>query len=189
MKLILGSKSPGRKQVLRRAGYEFEVMTADIDEKGIRSDDFEELPLLLARAKAEALVKQIEEPAMLITSDQVVVYNGELREKPETEKQARKYLSSYGDAPVYTNTAVVVVNTQTGQEAEGLDVAKLSLQQLPPSLIEALILEGRVLHAAGGIIVEHPLMAPYVQIIQGSLDSITGLPLTLTEKLIAEVNI
>lgn len=187
MKLILGSKSYGRKHVLQRAGYEFEVMSADIDEKAIRSDDFEELPLFLARAKAEALVKQIEEPAILITSDQVVVFDGQLREKPETEIQARKYLTSYSGKWLQANTAVVVTNTETGKQAEALDIAKAYINSIPQAVIDQLIHEGKVMYAAGGIIVEHPLIAPYITEIQGSLDSITGLPVLLTKKLIAEV--
>src|SRR5688500_1249444 len=103
MKLILGSKSHGRKTVLERVGYEFEVMAADIDEKLIRSDDLELLPMLLARAKAEALLKKINEPVILVTADQVVIYKGELREKPESEEQAREYLASYGDSLIQTN--------------------------------------------------------------------------------------
>lgn len=173
--------------MLERAGYLFEVMAADIDEKAIRSDDFEELPLLLARAKAEVLLKKIEEPAILITSDQVVVYNGELREKPSDEFMAREYLASYGDSSVRTNTAVVVVNTETGKRAEGLDVANVSLKSIPNNIIEELIHEGKVLHAAGGIIIEHPSMKPFIEILEGSTDSVTGLPLELTEKLIEEV--
>lgn len=189
MKLILGSKSHGRKNVLERAGYEFEVMTADIDEKLIRSDDFEELPLLLARAKAEVLLRRIKKPAILITSDQVVVYKGELREKPETEEQARKYLASYGDSSIQTNAAIVVVNTETGKRAEGVDIAKVFLKRIPHNIIEELIKEGKVQHAAGGFIIEHPLMRRYVDNIEGSLDSITGLPLQLMEKLIEEVTL
>lgn len=38
MKIILGSKSPSRKLVLERAGFQFEVLSADIDEKAIRSN-------------------------------------------------------------------------------------------------------------------------------------------------------
>src|ERR1041385_5046735 len=109
--IILGSKSPGRKSVLEHAGYEFEVMVSNINEKAIRSDDYKQLPLLLARAKATVLVPKIKKPAILITSDQVVIYKGELREKPADENQAREYLKSYGgDSAAITHTAVVVIN-------------------------------------------------------------------------------
>lgn len=187
MKLILGSKSFGRRQVLEKAGYTFSIIPADIDEKAIRSDDFEELPLLLARAKAEKLVNKINEPAILITSDQVVVHNGELREQPENEHLARKYLSSYATHPAQTNTAVVVTNTETGKQAEGLSIAKVFFKKIPMEIIDQLIDEGKVLHTAGGFIAEHPLLAPYIDRIEGTIDSITGLPMQLTEQLIQEI--
>jgi len=187
MKIILGSKSAGRRKVLERAGYRFEVMTADIDGKSIRSNNYEELPLLLARAKAERIAQDIKEPALLITSDQVVVCNSELREKPENEKEARKFLQSYSLYPAQTNTAVVVTNTETGKKAEGVDIAKTFFKVIPNKVIDELIEDGAVLHAAGGYIVEHPLLKPYIDHIEGEVNSITGLPLKLTEKLIAEV--
>lgn len=188
MKLILGSKSFGRKYVLEKAGYEFDVMSADIDEKAIRSDDYEELPMLLARAKAKALLSKIKKTSILITSDQVVVCNGELREKPEVESIARRYLKSYTKYPAQTNTAVVVTNTETGKQAEGLDIAKVFFKPIPASIVDALIKEGKVLQTAGGFMVEETMLEPYIDHIEGETSSVTGLPLTLTRKLIEEVS-
>lgn len=187
MKIILGSQSVGRKKILEDAGYEFEILSADIDEKSIRSDDFELLPLLLAREKAKVLLEKIKEPAILITADQVVVYQGALREKPQSPKQAREYLLSYNQNPAQINTAVVVTNTQTGKQAEVLDITKAHFKAIPESIIEALIAEGNIMRAAGGFIVEHPLLLPYVKKIEGDIKSVTGLPLILTEELIKQV--
>ena len=39
MRLILGSASKFKQEELRNAGYDFEVLAADIDEKAIRHDD------------------------------------------------------------------------------------------------------------------------------------------------------
>ncbi|NQS90060.1 Maf family protein, partial [Patescibacteria group bacterium] len=89
MKIILGSQSKGRKKMLEEMGVEFEIMPADIDEKAIRLKDPKELVLVIARAKADALKPRISEPAILITSDQVVVWQGKIREKPENGKEAR----------------------------------------------------------------------------------------------------
>src|SRR5882724_10153363 len=187
MKIILGSRSSGRKKILEDAGYEFEIISADIDEKAIRSDDYEELPLLIARAKTKALLKKINKSAILITADQVVVYQGELREKPETKEQARKYLESYNKYPAQVNTAVVVTNTKTGQQIEALDITKAYFENIPSSVIEKLIQEGKIMNAAGGFIVEHPLLIPYVKHIEGDIKSVTGLPLKLIEDLIKQV--
>jgi septum formation protein len=50
-KLILGSSSVARKHILAEMGLEFEVMTADIDEKSIRRENPDELVTILAEAK------------------------------------------------------------------------------------------------------------------------------------------
>ncbi|KAG7024197.1 Maf-like protein, partial [Cucurbita argyrosperma subsp. argyrosperma] len=46
--------------------------------------------------------------------------------------------------------------------------------------------EGNVLNVAGGLIIEHPLILPYVKKVVGTTDSVMGLPKALTEKLLKE---
>lgn len=65
MKLILGSKSIGRKRVLEKWGYEFEVMASDIDEKAIRCENYDILPLLIARGKTQALLPKLKKKQFL----------------------------------------------------------------------------------------------------------------------------
>jgi septum formation protein len=69
MHIILGSQSHGRRELLSAMGYAFAVMPAHIDEQAIRAKDPATLTLALAHAKADALLPQIHEPALLITSD------------------------------------------------------------------------------------------------------------------------
>ena len=187
MKIILGSKSIFRRAVLVKAGYDFEVMPADFDEKSIRSDDYKLLPLLLAKAKTHSLLDKLHEPVMLITSDQVAVYDGALREKPATKEQAKEYLESYSHHPVQTITAVVVTNTETGAQLSGVDIATVHFKPISSSVIDKLIAEGRIFHAAGGFIIEDPLLKPFIDHIEGTMDSVSGLPLELTERLMREV--
>lgn len=187
MKIILGSKSFGRRKVLEDAGYIFEIMTADIDEKAIRSEDYVQLPMLLAHAKAKALLVRINDPAILITSDQIVVCNNELREKPESKEQAKEYLRSYGTYPAQTYTSVVVTNTSTKKQEESLDIVKIFFKPIPENIINSVVEEGKVMHTAGGFMTEHPLLEPYIDHIEGSGDSVLGLPLKLTERLIRAV--
>ena len=49
-----------------------------------RDPNPKQLTLKIARAKAEALLEKVKQPAILITSDQVIVCAGEIREKPES---------------------------------------------------------------------------------------------------------
>src|SRR3989338_3371662 len=121
MKIILGSQSKGRKKILEEMGYDFEVIPPNIDEKSIRMDDPVKLAMALANAKADAVILQITNDSLLITSDTVVIWRGSIREKPENEKEAREFLTSYTLDPAETVTAVVVVNSSNGKRAEGVD--------------------------------------------------------------------
>ena len=188
MKLVLGSKSKGRRSVLDAAGYDYEVMSVDIDEKAIRFDDPKELVLALAHAKADALLSQINEPLLLITADQVAVSNGEIREKPEGEEEARAFLRSYKDFPLETVNGVVVVNTASGKRTGDVDVSRITFSDMPENVIDALIEAGRVMHCAGAIRVEDPLLKPFIDTFDGSFDSTSGLPLALLERLIKEAS-
>lgn len=187
MKIIIGSKSIYRQKILRDAGYTFEIMPANIDEKAIRSKDYTLLPLLIARAKAEALIPKIHEPAFLITSDLVVICNGELREKPESIEHAYRYLKSYAQYPAQTYNAVVVTNTQTQVKAEGVDEATVFFKDIPNDVIHELIKKEIIMNAAGGFTIEDPLLSPYVDRVEGAEDSVLGLPMKLTEDLIKKV--
>ncbi|XP_056169750.1 uncharacterized protein LOC115688155 isoform X1 [Syzygium oleosum] len=59
-KIILGSSSVARRHILAKMGYDFTVMTADIDEKAIRKEKPEELVTALAEAKAEAILSRLQ---------------------------------------------------------------------------------------------------------------------------------
>jgi septum formation protein len=187
MKLILGSKSVGRYEVLSNAGYEFDVMVSDIEEEAIRTGDYELLPLLIARGKKDALLPKIKEDAILITSDQVVVWNKRLREKPKDKNEARDWLRTHFKHPSKAITSVIATNTKTGKSAEGVDIVRVYFKKIPDNVIEKLIKKGRILNTAGACVAEDPLLNPYIKKLEGDLDSLTGLPMKLTKKLLEQV--
>ena len=187
MKIILGSASKQRKMVLERWGHAFGVMIADIDEKAIRFDDPKKLTMALALAKAEVLRLRIKEPALLITADQVVLCNGEILEKPESPEQARRFLKGYAKYPAQPVNAVVVTNTETGAQAGENDENTVYFRAFPDDVIEQLIAQGNIFRQAGSFSLEDPLVAPYVERIVGTLDSVEGLPKEITERLMKVV--
>lgn len=188
MKIILGSTSEGRKIVMKELGFEFETMSPDIDEKAIRKNNPRELVMAIAQAKADILVPKIKEPAFLIVSDQVVLYEGKIREKPIDETQARAFLESYANAFAETVGAVVVVNTKTGKRAGGLQQAKVHFRPFPKAFIDEYIKTGGPFKGAGGVQVHDPILKPFIERIEGSFDSLTGLSKDLVKKLIKEVS-
>lgn len=188
MPIILGSSSKRRQGVLKGLGWDFQVMSPDIDEKAIRAAKPQDMVLAIATAKAQALLPKIKEPAILITADQVVLCNGEVREKPANPEQAKQFWQSYSAGqPAETISAVVVTNTQTGQQAKGVDPAKIFFKPVPAEIIDQLMAKGEIFTASGGFIHEDPLIFPYIDHMEGATDSISGLPLELLAKLITEV--
>lgn len=189
MKIILGSQSEGRKQVLEEAGFHFSVMHSNIDEKTVRNPDPNKQTLAIARAKAQALLPSLTEEALLITGDHVVVHNGIVREKPSTIEEARHFLQSYSGSCAVNISAVVVTNTGSKKQVEGVDTATVFFREIPVNVIDSILAERKVLSAAGGFIVQDPLLTPYIERIEGEIDTVIGLPLALTKLLLRDATL
>ena len=188
MKIILGSSSEGRKLALKKAGYEFEVIVPDIDEKAIRSDDPLNIPILIAREKARVIKGKINEQAIAIVGDQVVICDGNLEEKPESDEEVRMFFSRYNAGhPAETISAIVVLNTENGKQEEGVDITKVYFKHVPEEVIEKYIESRQPFSQAGGFAVEHELLASYIDRVEGEIDSTQGLPIKLMKELISKV--
>lgn len=174
-------------ELAKEFGFEFEVMSPGIDEKAIRSDNPGDLVMAIANAKADVLLSNIKEPAVLICSDQVVLYKNKIREKPVDEKEAGNFLRSYADVHPETLGAVVVVNTETGKRASGLQKSKIYFKPLPKEIIDGHIQSGLSLSGAGGFSIHDPILKDYIDHIEGGYDSATGLSKRLVKRLVAEV--
>jgi septum formation protein len=184
MHIILGSQSHGRRELLSAMGYAFAVMPAHIDERAIRSEDPGALTLALAHAKADALLPHIHEPALLITSDQVVVWQGKIHEKPAHAEEARAFLRGYAEGPAETVTAVVVTNTATGVRQQGVDRAMVWFRRIPEEVIDQVIAREEVFAHAGGFSITDPLLEAYIERVDGTVESVIGLPAALTRQLL-----
>jgi septum formation protein len=186
MKIILGSASTTRQKILRDMGYDFEVVTADVDEKKIRTDDYHKLPLMIARAKADALMAVVREPAIIITADVIAVFEGKVLEKPKNAEEARKVLKGYAHKAAEAVTSVVVINMQTGEALEGTETARVYFKEIPDSVIDELIKKGNILNCAGSFEIKDPLVRKYIDRIDGTEENVAGLPVELVKKLISE---
>lgn len=141
MKVILASGSPVRAELLRRAGVDFEVKTAAVDEAAIRDAmkaegaSVEDTALALAEAKALRVARRHPD-ALVIGCDQMLEIDGLWLEKPGTPEGARTQLATLsGRAHVLVSSVVVFVNGARAWHAT--DRARLSLRKLDEAAIEA----------------------------------------------------
>ncbi|MFN3650264.1 MAG: Maf family nucleotide pyrophosphatase [Armatimonadota bacterium] len=188
MTIVLGSSSPWRQALLREMGYDFRVVSPDLDEQSIRRDDPRELVRALAEAKARAVAAKLAEPALVVAADQVMTHGGVIREKPRGADEARHFLRTAHQAPLETVSAVAVLDPATGRLASDTDVVRLEVEPIPDETIERLLEQGEVLYCAGGMRFEDPLLQPHIRRMDGTLDSVMGLPKALTERLLREVS-
>ncbi|XP_010484628.1 PREDICTED: maf-like protein DDB_G0281937 [Camelina sativa] len=195
-KLILGSQSMARKRILAEMGYDYTIVTADIDEKAIRTDKPEDLVVALAEAKANEIISKLggesqfaqdPQPTLLITADTVVVYKGVIREKPTTKEEAREFIKGYSGSHGGVVGSVLVSNLKTGVRRGGWDKAEVYFHEIPEQVIDNLIDDAITYKVAGGLTLEHPLISPFVDSVVGGVDTVMGLPKELTEKFINDV--
>src|SRR5437660_1726346 len=92
-KLILGSQSPRRKEILSYFSIPFEQVTSPFDESTIA---FHGNPTAyvseLSKGKAEALASRFQDE-IILTADTVVYREGKVYNKPNTEEEAFQMLS------------------------------------------------------------------------------------------------
>jgi septum formation protein len=137
-RLILGSTSRYRRELLERLRLPFEVLAPEVDETPQPGEAPQALALRLARAKAEDVARRHPQ-AVVIGSDQVADLDGEPLGKPLTHERALAQLRRMRGRTVVFETAVAVVCAASGfarselarvrvrfrSEADGLDDAAI----------------------------------------------------------------
>ncbi|MDP5009567.1 MAG: Maf family nucleotide pyrophosphatase [Glaciimonas sp.] len=104
-RLILGSSSPYRKELLSRLRIPFEVLIPDIDETALFGENPETTAMRLAQAKAQAIAA-IAPDALIIASDQVATLDGEQIGKPGNHANALLQLQKMRGRRVVFHTAL-----------------------------------------------------------------------------------
>ena len=123
-RIILASQSPRRKELLSLIVDDFEVITADVDERSIeeevlkKHDDMteagKEMAVLLGKTKAKAVFEELEakDGVIVIGADTCVVTKDEILGKPEDREDAVRMLRKLSGAPHYVITGVSLVSEE-----------------------------------------------------------------------------
>lgn len=93
--LILASKSPRRRHLLKQAGLSFDVIPSSIDEKSVSISSSGASPGAYARLLAEAKVNDISmkyPESWVIGADTIVLIGETILGKPESKSEARAML-------------------------------------------------------------------------------------------------
>lgn len=120
-RIILASNSPRRKELLRGIGVEYEVRTLpDVDESYPTDLQGGDIPLYIAREKAQAYRQLLQADELMITADTIVWHNGRVLGKPNNRQEAIDMLRSLSASThqVYTGVALTTDSWQRAFVAE-----------------------------------------------------------------------
>ena len=118
MKIILGSQSPRRRELLAGLDIPFTSVSIDADESYPASLEGGDIPIYISRAKARAYARELHDGELLITADTIVWLNGTMLGKPHDDEEAIAMLHRLSGRTHQVYTAVTLA--QQGCELETL---------------------------------------------------------------------
>ena len=183
-KLVLGSSSPYRKELLERLHQPFLTDSPEVDETVLPGETPENLTIRLAKAKAMA-VHAKHPDAFVIGSDQVADLNGTILGKPHTKERAFDQLMSMQSQTVRFLTALCIVNPE-GQTFEAMVPTTVVMKTLKPETVRAYIDIEEPLNCAGAAKIEKLGVALMKSVTSEDPTALIGLPLIKTISLLAQ---
>ncbi len=174
-KLILGSASPRRQELLKSLGFEFLNKPIKADESVWPKDlKAQEIPIFLAELKADAYENVLKEDELLITADTVVWCEGKVFNKPENFAAGKKMLEELSGKmhEVFTAVCLKSANKQT----TFYDVSKVYFKKLKSDEIEYYLTNFSPYDKAGGYGVQDWIGYIGIDKIEGSFYNVMGLP-------------
>ena len=178
-RLILGSSSRYRRELLQRLRLPFDVHAPDVDETPLPSEAPANLAGRLALAKARA-VAALYPDAVVIGADQVADLNGLPLGKPGTHERAVAQLRQLRGQSVVFQTAVAVACAATGFEQMLLAPVRVQFRDLADAEIEAYLQAEQPYDCAGSAKSEGLGIALLERIDNDDPSALVGLPLIRT---------
>lgn len=173
-KLVLGSQSPRRKYILEQAGFEFSVITADVEEIYPADMPVRDVPEYLAGLKADAILPKADADAVVITSDTIVLLNGKIYEKPKSREHAIQVLGELSGNMHEVITGVCI--TSANKTLSFSETTKVYFDNLTTEEIEWYVDRYEVMDKAGGYAVQEGIGLIGISKLVGCYFNVMGLP-------------
>lgn len=174
-RVILGSQSPRRVTLLRELGLDFEVRPSHADESHPENVSPRELPLILAKRKAEALRATCSLPGdLLITADTIVDVSGKILEKPHDITEAKEFLKLLSGRWHTVHSGFCL--RMDGREVTETVHTDIHFSELSDQEIDYYITRSEVLDKAGAYGIQDWIGLACIDEIKGSYNNVIGLP-------------
>jgi septum formation protein len=210
--LILGSASPARLETLQRAGVAPYVLVSDVDEDSVvaaalsryRELAPEDVALVLARAKCEAVARRLSTDAtcpedapagaVILGCDSVLELDGEVHGKPADEAEAISRWKRMRGRSGVLHTAHWLIDDRddqdggTGATMGSVASTVVHFAKVSDDEISAYVASGEPLQVAGAFTIDG-LGGPFVSGIEGDHHNVVGISLPLLREMLADIKV
>jgi septum formation protein len=175
-KLVLGSISPRRKELMNLGGWEFDIRPAHVDEDLLPEEEPRKYVLRVAASKARTVAAQVATGNLVITADTTVVDpQGKILAKPQHEQEAKEMLERLRGRTHQVLTGIAVMRAFEGPLYQDVCVTDVKMRDYSMDEMMAYIASGDPFDKAGGYAIQHQKFHP-VEAINGCYANVVGLP-------------
>ncbi|RBP46716.1 Maf family protein [Garciella nitratireducens] len=181
-KIILASQSPQRRKLLKQLGLNFKVIPSKIDETLENGGTICERIEKLALKKAQNIADFIDEEALIIGADTVVVLD-EILGKPPTKEDAISMLKKLSGKTHQVITGISIIDTLSKKQCSSSQITYVTMRPYSEQDIHRYINSGEYQDKAGSYAIQG-LGALLVEKIDGDYFNIVGLPISVLNYLL-----
>lgn len=178
--IVLASKSPRRKKLLKDLGINFKVHPSKFEEKDTALSP-EILALHNAKGKARDIAKHYKD-AVIIGVDTVGAYKNHILNKPKDDKDALRILKTISGTTHYVISAICLIDTKTGKEVSATEKTAIQMDRLTIKQMKAYIASGEGRDKAASYAIQGQ-GSLFIRKITGDYFNVVGLPMYRLRKL------
>ncbi len=177
MEIVLASKSPRRQELLKRIVNNFKIIESDFDESIVTfNGDIKEYVESLAKGKALAVKKKVNNFSIIIGVDTVVYYNNRVLGKPKNYNDAYSMLSALSGNTHKVYSGVCIYDTEKSKIDTFTCETKVKFSKLTDRQIDKYIKSKEPMDKAGSYGIQG-LGGVFVEKIDGCYYNVMGLPI------------
>ncbi len=186
-KIVLGSQSPRRSELLKNIGLNFEVLTSDCEEIVDKNMDFPDIVKSLALQKNDAVASDTRlcGDEVVITADTMVVCGGRIMGKPKDDEDAYNMLYLLSGNTHYVLTGFCICDTKSGKKITDYEETAVKFRDLDENEIRNYIKTKECRDKAGAYGIQER-GSIFVEKIIGDYFNVVGLPVQKICKLLKE---
>jgi septum formation protein len=185
--LLLASASPRRRELLRNAGIEFEVLSVPVDETPLPGERAEALARRLAQAKARAAHKAaqndprfVSQKLLVLGADTVVTVDGHVLGKPADDEDAARMLRLLSGKTHQVITGIALEGAR-GPLVDSV-TTEVTFSPITEAEVRAYIATGEPMDKAGAYAIQG-IASRWAVEINGCYFNVVGLPVSIVWRL------